>query len=170
MRYHPNHYAQALLGTLNDSPREGWDKLIKNLAELIAHNGDLSAADKIIAAVEKLWVRQNGGRLVEIETARPIDGGLADKMNPTPPLDKLGAGYRGGFSLQGVGSADNILKALHPRPKGRGITGGKIKKILAPSDHAEIKINPQLIAGIRITVDDVELDNSLAVKLNKIFA
>ncbi|MBI4120358.1 MAG: hypothetical protein HY454_02730 [Parcubacteria group bacterium] len=44
-------------------------------------------------------------------------------MNPTPPQ---GAGYRGGFSLQGVGSADSILKALHPRPKGRGITGGKI--------------------------------------------
>ncbi|MBI4119918.1 MAG: hypothetical protein HY454_00445 [Parcubacteria group bacterium] len=43
-------------------------------------------------------------------------------MNPTPPLNKLGAGVKallltGGFSLQGVGSADNILKALHPRPK-----------------------------------------------------
>ncbi|MBI4120192.1 MAG: AAA family ATPase [Parcubacteria group bacterium] len=55
-------------------------------------------------------------------------------MNPTPPLDKLGAGVKallltGGFSLQGVGSADNILKALHPRPKGRGITGGKISPI-----------------------------------------
>ncbi|MBI4120094.1 MAG: glycosyltransferase family 39 protein [Parcubacteria group bacterium] len=49
------------------------------------------------------------------------------KMNPTPPQ---AAGYRGGFSLQGVGSADNILKALHPRPStssGRGITGGKIR-------------------------------------------
>ncbi|MBI4120112.1 MAG: hypothetical protein HY454_01470 [Parcubacteria group bacterium] len=32
-------------------------------------------------------------------------------MNPTPPQ---GAGYRGGFSLQGVSSADSILKALHP--------------------------------------------------------
>ncbi len=29
--------------------------------------------------------------------------------------------------MQGVGSADNILKALHPRRKRRGITGGKIK-------------------------------------------
>ena len=124
MKYHPNHYARALLEALNDSPGENWDRLVKNFAELIVRNGDLSAANKIIAEVEKLWVRQNGGRLVEIETARPIDSKLA----------------------------------------------GQIKKSLAPSDQAEVKINPQLIAGVRITADDMELDNSLAAKLNKIFA
>ena len=124
MKYPAKIYAQALLETLNTSPRQRWDKLIKNCAELIARNGDFSLADKITAAAEKLWTRQNGGRMVTVETARPIDEKLTDQ----------------------------------------------IKNFFAPPDHVDLKTNPRLIAGVRITADDKELDNSLAAKLNKIFA
>lgn len=37
-------------------------------------------------------------------------------------------------------------------------------------DHVDFKINPELVAGVRITVDgEEELDNSLNQKLNKLF-
>ena len=37
-------------------------------------------------------------------------------------------------------------------------------------DHIDFKINPELVAGVRITVDgEEEMDNSLNNKLNKLF-
>lgn len=40
-----------------------------------------------------------------------------------------------------------------------------------PGNHIEIKINPQLVAGIRVTIDgEREFDNSLERKLNRLFS
>ena len=37
-------------------------------------------------------------------------------------------------------------------------------------DHVDFKINPELVAGVRITIDgESELNNSLQNKLNKLF-
>lgn len=45
-----------------------------------------------------------------------------------------------------------------------------IKKMLDEKDHVDFHINPELVAGIRITVDgEEELNNSLQSKLNKLF-
>lgn len=46
----------------------------------------------------------------------------------------------------------------------------KLKHNFSNKDYVDFKINPELVAGIRITVDgDEELNNSLQNKLNKLF-
>ena len=45
-----------------------------------------------------------------------------------------------------------------------------LKNKFYEKDHVDFKINPELIAGVRITVDgNEELDNSLGHKLKKLF-
>lgn len=55
----------------------------------------------------------------------------------------------------------------------RELPAGLIKEIsknFGKKDQIEISINPQLVAGTRITIDgERELDNSLARKLHKLF-
>ncbi len=47
---------------------------------------------------------------------------------------------------------------------------GTFKHKFSEKDHVEYKINPELVAGVRITVDgEEELNNSLQSKLNKLF-
>ena len=47
---------------------------------------------------------------------------------------------------------------------------GSLSRKFLKKDHIDFKINPELIAGIRITVDGQdELDNSLNNKLKKMF-
>ncbi|MDO8496685.1 MAG: F0F1 ATP synthase subunit delta [bacterium] len=46
----------------------------------------------------------------------------------------------------------------------------KLKHSFSEKDHVEFKINPELVAGVRITIDgESELNNSLQGKLNKLF-
>lgn len=46
----------------------------------------------------------------------------------------------------------------------------KLKNLFKEADHIETRINPELIAGTRITIDgERELDFSLARQLNKMF-
>lgn len=46
----------------------------------------------------------------------------------------------------------------------------KLKHNFSGKDHVEFKINPELVAGVRIIVDgESELNNSLQSKLNKLF-
>ena len=45
-----------------------------------------------------------------------------------------------------------------------------LKHKFSNKDHVEFKINPELVAGVRITVNgEEELNNSLQNKLNKLF-
>ena len=46
----------------------------------------------------------------------------------------------------------------------------EFKSFLKPEDHLENRVNPDLVAGVRITIDEErELDFSLARRLNKMF-
>lgn len=46
----------------------------------------------------------------------------------------------------------------------------KLKHDFSEKDHIDFKINPELVAGVRITVNgEEELNNSLQGKLNKLF-
>ena len=46
----------------------------------------------------------------------------------------------------------------------------KLKHSFSEKDHVDFKINPELVAGVRITIDgESELNNSLHSKLNKLF-
>ena len=47
---------------------------------------------------------------------------------------------------------------------------GLAEEILKPSDVVEEKIDPELIAGVRITInDELQFDGSLRRKLNELF-
>lgn len=47
---------------------------------------------------------------------------------------------------------------------------GMLKNKFSDKDHLNFKINPELVAGMRITVNgEEELDNTLQNKLNKLF-
>ena len=54
------------------------------------------------------------------------------------------------------------------RPLGGGTS--KFENLLKPADHLEVRANSDLVAGVRVTIDDErELDFSLARRLNKMF-
>lgn len=84
-----------------------------------------------------------------------------------------------------ISKRDKIVEAVHKKVV--GMNGGRwvivelarqlpeprmriIKEMFSVKDHIDFKINPALVAGIRITINgEEELDNSLQGKLNKIF-
>ena len=55
----------------------------------------------------------------------------------------------------------------------REFTEARLKSLkdnFSDKDHVDLKINPELVAGVRITLnEDEELNNSLQNKLNKLF-
>lgn len=54
------------------------------------------------------------------------------------------------------------------RPLGHVMS--KFENLLKRADHLEVRTNPDLVAGVRITIDEErELDFSLARRLNKMF-
>ncbi len=73
---------------------------------------------------------------------------------------------------------EKILRAKSGRRKitlesGRHLSNlqGKLKNFLKKDDIVEGKINPELIAGVKITVDEGEqFDGSLKWKLDKLFS
>lgn len=79
---------------------------------------------------------------------------------------------------------DKIVEAVHKKIV--NMNGGKwvdvelareaseprlriIKEMFTDKDHVDFKINPALVAGVRIKVNEKELDNSLQNKLKKLF-
>lgn len=47
---------------------------------------------------------------------------------------------------------------------------GTFKSIFSEKDHVDFQINPELVAGVRVTINnEIELNNSLQNKLNKLF-
>ena len=76
---------------------------------------------------------------------------------------------------------EGIFKKLVKNDEGRWVrieTARELKEAASKSlkdrftkkDHLTFDVNPELVAGVRITVDgEEELDNSLQNKLNKLF-
>lgn len=100
--------------------------------------------------------------------------------------DKLTASFLKLLQKTGdIKHAKKILEAVHKKIINK--KGGKwvnietarkisesqnksLKHKFSEKDHVEFKINPELVAGVRITVNgEEELNNSLQNKLNKLF-
>lgn len=69
MRYQPELYAQALLAAVREHPKKE-SEYLKRFLETVRKYGDLPQAEKILAAVERMLVKERGGSLVEAEFAR----------------------------------------------------------------------------------------------------
>ncbi len=83
---------------------------------------------------------------------------------------------RGGKILEAAG------RVLRARQGGREVVfesarklsaphRNELEKFLRPDDQAVLRVNPSLVAGVRITVDgEYEFDGSLRGKMDRIFA
>jgi F0F1-type ATP synthase delta subunit len=123
MKYPPETYVRALEEVLRKTPGEKKDRIIKNFVRIIAKNGDLPQIKKINGYLEKISVKERGGRIIKLEFARTL---------PEKEISKIAGKF----------SEKDLIKTI---------------------------INPKIVAGVRITVDDEkELDNSLEKKLKKL--
>ncbi len=82
-----------------------------------------------------------------------------------------------------IRNANKIFEAIHKKlvnsKGGRWVNietareSASTKELMhkfSAKDHVEVKINPELVAGARVTINgEEELDNSLSYKLNKMF-
>ena len=104
MKYTPRLYAQAFLESKPDT---------KRFLSVVAKNGDLSKIDKIVAAIEELQTRQQGGRVVDLEFARDTDMAKKFKFKEkdlvrTRISPSLVAGVR--ITIDGTQEFDNSFK------------------------------------------------------------
>jgi F0F1-type ATP synthase delta subunit len=82
MKYSAEIYAKAYVEAVEKSERKREAELSKNFLALVEKNGDLGSLGKIMREIEKMTVKKNGGRFVEIELARD-DKKLANKIRQT---------------------------------------------------------------------------------------
>ncbi len=107
------------------------------------------------------------GALSEKEKEKMTKGLIlaAKKNNDAAKLKKIAA-LAEKYLLRKSGGRKIVLEI--PRPDSRPREA--LKDFLSSFDIVEEKINPELVAGLRLTVnDEKQLDCSLAEKLNKMF-
>lgn len=80
MRYSPTLYATALYRVIESGESGDYKTIFKNLWNTVKKNGDQSKVDSIINAFENLVVKSNGGRMVQVETARDINFNLSKEV------------------------------------------------------------------------------------------
>ena len=121
MRYSINNYVGAFADIIKKVPHE---KAVDGFLKLLAKTGDLRHSKKIIEAIHKKLVKEDGGKWVNIETARQMSS-----------------------------------------VKTTAVTHKFLKK-----DHLDFKINSELIAGMRVTINgEEEINGTLQNKLSKLF-
>ncbi|MBI4224710.1 MAG: F0F1 ATP synthase subunit delta [Candidatus Sungbacteria bacterium] len=124
MKYRPAQYAQALHSALKDAPISKQKEIIRRFAALLGRHRMSGKSDLVIAAYEKIVLRETGMRKVRIESAAP---------------------------------ASEQLKK-------------EIQAVLGKKIFIEAKTNPELLAGIKILVDDeLLIDASAKRQLERIF-
>lgn len=123
MRYTPQLYAHALFDALEENPRVQ-QEIAARFVTLLKRNGDTRLLPKVIAHLEKYEVHAAGGRMVKVESARPLP-----------------------------------KKAMEA-----------IRKQFSETDRVDAIILPELIAGVKIVIDDEwAIDASLKRKLQRLF-
>ena len=124
MKYIPRDYAWAFCEELKTTPADKTDRLIKKFVERVYKNSDSLNFEKILTEINKKLIREDGGRIIDLEFAREI--------------------------------ANDQIK--------------KMKSSFKTKDLISVRVNPSLVAGVRVTINgEQEFDNSLAGKLKKVF-
>ena len=80
MKYAPPLYAAALLEVLEASPAKDHSRIIKRFLSLIVKNGDASRANSIVSEVQKSLIKKEGGRVIDIEFARPVSKKMQQEL------------------------------------------------------------------------------------------
>ncbi len=123
MKFSPDAYATAFLDVAKK--HKGKDnELTKRFLDVIKKNGDAALVPKIMRTTEQIAIKRNGGRMVMVESARPL--------------------------------TETQTKEL--------------KRHFTANDKIEMKINADLIAGVKIVIDgEWVIDASLRRKLKNLF-
>ncbi|OGF82487.1 hypothetical protein A3B18_00710 [Candidatus Giovannonibacteria bacterium RIFCSPLOWO2_01_FULL_46_13] len=79
MKYPPQIYATAFLEVLEKNKKDE-PKIRKRFLEVLKKNGDIANFGKIAKEMQKILAAKNGGKVVEIEFARPLSKKLEDKV------------------------------------------------------------------------------------------
>ena len=69
----PRVFAKALLAALEEAPLGRHEELLQNFKALLDRSGLRAKARKVADELEREAVRANRGRLIRIESARPLD-------------------------------------------------------------------------------------------------
>lgn len=72
MRHSPLIYAQALKQALAEVSASQQDSVLKNFKAVLVKNGDQFLGDKVVVFLEEILTREALGKVVTIETARPL--------------------------------------------------------------------------------------------------
>ncbi len=124
MKYSPSHYAEALYGALSGKSPEERNKVARSFVGVIQKNRDSNLVSRILERYEKIYLKKEGLRKVDIESVDPISGKVKGEIE-----DALGS------------------------------------KIVFTE-----KINPKLIAGISLLIDDsTYVDASARAVINRIY-
>ena len=70
MKYSVNNYVEAFVETLAASDKK--DQVITNFIKLLKKTGDIKHSKKIFEAIHKKLVNSDGGKWVDIDTAREL--------------------------------------------------------------------------------------------------
>lgn len=73
MKYISAMYAKAFATAAKASASVDKTMLVNNFVSLLKRTGDIRYGDRIMQAVEALWVQREGGRSVRLETAQPMN-------------------------------------------------------------------------------------------------
>ncbi len=125
MRYSALIYADAFLKSVKNAPISSVAAMVQRFIRVVEKNGDAPHLSRIADVIEKKMIRQNGGKTVTLEFARPLERTLVDTL-------------RANFDEK---------------------------------DQITVVTNPELIAGVRVTInEEEELDHSMARTLKTMFA
>ena len=144
MNYSPTIFAKSFFLAIKEAPNSEHPKLMKNFLRLLKKYGAEKDAHKIVTILQKMASRAEGTHRISIVTARALDKKTMQAVKHLFSADRErpSAGAESGFSV-----------------------GGKEKNVFTES------LNPDLLAGIKITIDDeLVLDNSMKRKLKNLFA
>lgn len=79
MKYKPEIYSRALAEALNSKTISETD-ILKNFLRAVQKNGDWIGISKILRAAETRLVKNRGGRMVLVESARDLPKNVAERF------------------------------------------------------------------------------------------
>ncbi|MBI3442193.1 MAG: F0F1 ATP synthase subunit delta [Candidatus Sungbacteria bacterium] len=80
MKYRIAQYAEALHAALKDAPASKQKQIMRRFAALLARHRMSGKSDSVVAAYEKIVLRENGVRKVKIESAAPVSEQLKKEI------------------------------------------------------------------------------------------
>ena len=114
MKYSVNNYVEAFVGTLASSDKK--DQVVTNFITLLKKTGDIKHSKKIFEAIHKRLVNSDGGRWIDIDTARELpESKLKPLMNKFSKKDHINFNINKGLvagvrvTVNGESEMDNSL-------------------------------------------------------------